>query len=154
VIVTDGFTGNVALKTAEGVVRLFTDFLRAGYKSSLIARIGYVFSRGGLNILKERLDPRVYNGGVLLGLNGLCVKSHGGTDAMGFANAIGVAIQMVSDDMIDKMRTNFETFDMAAKMSNNVATPNGDEEKQPAAASTSRPIKTKDKASSTVEDAG
>lgn len=154
VIVTDGFTGNVALKTAEGVVRLFTDFLRAGYKSSLIARIGYVFSRGGLNILKERLDPRVYNGGVLLGLNGLCVKSHGGTDAMGFANAIGVAIQMVSDDMIDKMRTNFETFDMAAKMSNNVAAPNGDEEKQPAAASTSRPIKTTDKASSTVEDAG
>lgn len=154
VIVTDGFTGNVALKTAEGVVRLFTDFLRAGFKSSIFAKIGYVFSRGGLNILKERLDPRMYNGGVLLGLNGLCVKSHGGTDEMGFANAIGVAIEMVSDDMIDKMRNNFETFDMAAKMSNNAATPDEDAEDQQPAASASRPIKNTDKASSTVEDAG
>ncbi|MZR31033.1 phosphate acyltransferase PlsX [Sneathiella litorea] len=155
VIVTDGFTGNVALKTAEGVVRLFTDFLRAGFKSSLISRIGYILSRGGLNVLKERLDPRLYNGGVLLGLNGLCVKSHGGTDAMGFSNAIGVAIEMVSDDMIDKMRNNFETFDMAAKMSNNTTATNEDDEKQQdTVASASRPIKTTEKASSTVEDAG
>ncbi|MFC4270888.1 phosphate acyltransferase PlsX [Sneathiella chungangensis] len=134
VIVTDGFTGNIALKTAEGVVRLFTDFLRAGFKSSLMSRIGYLFARGGLNILRERLDPRVYNGGVLLGLNGLCVKSHGGTDETGFANAIGVAIEMVSDDMIDKMRSNFETFDMAEKMSNNTAGSGNGEMKQEAAA--------------------
>ncbi|WP_334128764.1 phosphate acyltransferase PlsX [Sneathiella sp.] len=155
VIVTDGFTGNVALKTAEGVVRLFTDFLRAGFRSSLMARIGYLFARGGLNILKERLDPRAYNGGVLLGLNGLCVKSHGGTDATGFANAIGVAIEMVSDNMIEKMRANFETFDMAAKMSNNGSgSGSGDGQRDDAASSRTPSAAPVDQATDTAQDVG
>lgn len=95
VVVTDGFTGNVALKTAEGTARLVSHFLRQSLQSSLLAKIGTVFSAGALNKLKLRMDPRRYNGGMLLGLNGVCVKSHGGTDAVGFANAIGVAVDLV-----------------------------------------------------------
>ncbi|WP_339715329.1 phosphate acyltransferase PlsX [uncultured Sneathiella sp.] len=155
VIVTDGFTGNVALKTAEGVVRLFTDFLRAGFRSSVMSKIGYLFARGGLNILRERLDPRVYNGGVLLGLHGICVKSHGGTDETGFANAIGVAVEMVSDDLVEKMRDHFETFDMAQKMSNNSAGSATEAEKMAKAAETPAKAAPKmDQASSSAEDAG
>lgn len=95
VVVTDGFTGNVALKTAEGTARLVSHFLRQSFQSSLMAKIGYLFSASALDKLKLRMDPRRYNGGMLLGLNGVCVKSHGGTDAIGFANAIGVAVDLV-----------------------------------------------------------
>ncbi|MCG8490499.1 MAG: phosphate acyltransferase PlsX [Sneathiellales bacterium] len=112
VVVTDGFTGNVALKTAEGVATLFTNFLRAGFRRSLMSKIGYLLSRNGLNLLKDRLDPRLYNGGVFLGLNGVCVKSHGGTDELGYANAIGVTIEMVSEGMIDRMIAHFKAFDV------------------------------------------
>ncbi len=104
VIVTDGFTGNVALKTAEGTARLFTDFLRASFRNSLSARIGYVLAHGALAKLRTRLDPRRYNGAVFLGLDGICVKSHGGADALGFANAIGVAVDMKINGFLDKMR--------------------------------------------------
>lgn len=118
VVVTDGFTGNVALKTAEGVATLFSNFLRAGFQRSLMSKIGYLLSRHGLQILKDRLDPRLYNGGVFLGLNGVCVKSHGGTDAFGFANAVAVTIEMVSEGMIDRMIAHFKTFDVETKASN------------------------------------
>ena len=96
VVVTDGFTGNVALKTAEGLARLYTTFLRAAFRSSLLAMIGYLLARPALNKLRARLDPRRYNGAMFLGLNGIAVKSHGSTDAFGFANAIGVAIDMAA----------------------------------------------------------
>lgn len=119
VVVTDGFTGNVALKTAEGVASLFATFLKAGFMSSMLAKIGYLFSRGGLRVLKDRLDPRSYNGGVFLGLNGVCVKSHGGTDALGFANAVAVTIEMVSEEMIKKMISHFKAFDVETKIVNN-----------------------------------
>jgi glycerol-3-phosphate acyltransferase PlsX len=104
VIVTDGFTGNIALKTAEGTARLFTDFLRASFRNSLSARIGYLLANRALRKLRARLDPRRYNGAVFLGLDGICVKSHGGTDALGFANAIGVAVDMKINGFLDKMR--------------------------------------------------
>jgi glycerol-3-phosphate acyltransferase PlsX len=104
VIVTDGFTGNIALKTAEGTARLFTDFLRASFRNSLSARIGYFLAHRALRKLRARLDPRRYNGAVFLGLDGICVKSHGGTDALGFANAIGVAVDMKINGFLDKMR--------------------------------------------------
>jgi phosphate acyltransferase len=104
VIVTDGFTGNVALKTAEGTARLFTDFLRASFRNSLSARIGYLLAHRALRKLRARLDPRRYNGAVFLGLDGICVKSHGSTDALGFANAIGVAVDMKVNGFLDKMR--------------------------------------------------
>jgi phosphate acyltransferase len=104
VIVTDGFTGNVALKTAEGTARLFSEFLRAAFKHSLLARIGYLFAADALKKMRERMDPRRYNGAMLLGLNGIAVKSHGGADALGFANAIGVAVDMKLNGFVDQIR--------------------------------------------------
>jgi phosphate acyltransferase len=104
VVVTDGFTGNVAVKTAEGTAKLFTEFLEAAFRHSLSARIGYLFARGALRKLRMRCDPRRYNGAMLLGLNGIAVKSHGSTDAFGFANAIGVAIDMKVNGFLDKIR--------------------------------------------------
>jgi glycerol-3-phosphate acyltransferase PlsX len=104
VIVTDGFTGNVALKTAEGTAKLYTHFLRRSFRSSLLARLGYLLARGALNSLRVRVDPRRYNGAIFMGLNGICIKSHGGTDAFGFASAIGVAIDMVANGAIEKMK--------------------------------------------------
>jgi phosphate acyltransferase len=104
VVVTDGFTGNVAVKTAEGTAKLFTEFLEAAFRHSLRARIGYLFARGALRKLRIRCDPRRYNGAMLLGLDGIAVKSHGSTDAFGFANAIGVAIDMQVNGFLDKIR--------------------------------------------------
>jgi len=104
VIVTDGFTGNVAVKTAEGTARLFTEFLRAAFQHSLMARFGYLFAHSALRKLRARLDPRRYNGAVFLGLDGICVKSHGSTDALGFANAIGVAVDMKVNGFLEKIR--------------------------------------------------
>jgi glycerol-3-phosphate acyltransferase PlsX len=93
VIVTDGFTGNIALKAVEGTARLYTHFLREAFGSTLVSKLGYMLARGALDRLRTRVDPRRYNGAILLGLNGITVKSHGGTDAIGFANAIGVAVE-------------------------------------------------------------
>lgn len=104
VVVTDGFTGNVALKTAEGTAKLYSSFLRSAFESSIIAKIGYVLARGALDKVRRRTDPRRYNGAMFLGLNGICVKSHGGTDALGFANAIGVAVDLISNDLNLKIK--------------------------------------------------
>jgi glycerol-3-phosphate acyltransferase PlsX len=104
VIVTDGFTGNVALKTLEGSVRLVTEFMRASFRHSLTARLGYLFAAPALRKLRKRLDPRYYNGAVFLGLNGIAVKSHGSADAFGFANAIGVAVDMHAQGFLDQIR--------------------------------------------------
>ncbi len=101
VVATDGFTGNVALKTAEGTARLYSQFLRAAFKETLLSRIGYMLARRSLMRLRERLDPRSYNGAMFLGLNGVVVKSHGATDMLGFANAIGFAHDMVSQGFND-----------------------------------------------------
>lgn len=95
VVVTDGFTGNVALKVAEGTAGLYTHFLKQAFESSLLSKLGYLFAKGALDGLRQRLDPRLYNGAMFLGLNGVVVKSHGGTDALGFANAINVAVDLV-----------------------------------------------------------
>jgi glycerol-3-phosphate acyltransferase PlsX len=104
VVVTDGFTGNIALKTIEGTVKLYGHYLRQSFKSSWIAGLGYLLARPALNALRARVDPRRYNGAIFMGLNGICVKSHGGTDAFGFANAIGVAVDMVANGAIEKMK--------------------------------------------------
>ena len=104
VIVTDGFTGNVALKTAEGTAKLFTEFLRRTFQSSWTARLGYLLARGAFKRLKQRTDPRRYNGAMFLGLRGVCVKSHGGTDAIGFANAIGVAYNLAANGFNDRIK--------------------------------------------------
>jgi glycerol-3-phosphate acyltransferase PlsX len=104
VVVTDGFTGNIAVKTAEGTAKLFSEFLEAAFRHSLPARIGYLFARSALRKLRRRSDPRRYNGAMFLGLGGIAVKSHGSTDAFGFANAIGVAIDMKVNGFLDKIR--------------------------------------------------
>jgi len=104
VIVTDGFTGNVALKTAEGTAKLFLEFVRAAFASSTLAKLGYVFAKPALQKLRERLDVRRYNGAVFLGLEGIAVKSHGGTDELGFASAIAVGADMVINGFLDKIR--------------------------------------------------
>lgn len=104
VVVTDGFTGNVALKTGEGALKLVRELLRQVFAASLSARIGYLLTRPSLERLREWLDPRRYNGAVLLGLNGVVVKSHGGTDAEGFANAVDVAMDMVTHHFNDRIR--------------------------------------------------
>jgi glycerol-3-phosphate acyltransferase PlsX len=104
VVVTDGFTGNVALKTAEGTSKLFSHVLRAALNSSTLSRFGYMLARGAIQKMRERMDPRRYNGAVFLGLNGIVVKSHGSADALGFANAIGVAVDMTINDILDKIR--------------------------------------------------
>jgi len=104
VIVTDGFTGNVALKTAEGTAKLYAEFLRRTFQSSLMAKLGYLLARSAFTKLKQRADPRRYNGAMFLGLRGVCVKSHGGTDAIGFANAIGVAVNLAVNGFNDKIK--------------------------------------------------
>jgi glycerol-3-phosphate acyltransferase PlsX len=104
VVVTDGFTGNVALKTMEGAVKLYADFLRATFESSLLAKLGYLLARPAMRRLRDRVDPRRYNGAMLLGLNGIIVKSHGGSDEIGFANAISVAVDLQSNGFLDRIR--------------------------------------------------
>ncbi len=105
VVVTDGFTGNIALKTAEGVGHLYTDFLkRTAASGSLLTRLGYLLARPGLMRLKDRLDARRYNGAVFLGLQGICVKSHGGMDAFGFGNALGVAHDLIKHGCNDTIK--------------------------------------------------
>ena len=99
VFVVDGFTGNISLKTIEGTVRLYTEYLRQTFKSSLLSRLAFLLARRAFNKMRSRIDPRLYNGATFLGLNGIVVKSHGGTDGFGFANAIGVAVDMVTNEI-------------------------------------------------------
>jgi glycerol-3-phosphate acyltransferase PlsX len=103
VVVADGFTGNVALKTAEGTAKLVTHYLRSALKRSFFGRLGAILATGALRALKKKLDPRSLNGGVFLGLNGVVVKSHGSADALGFASAIDLAIDMASSDMLSRI---------------------------------------------------
>ena len=114
VVVTDGFTGNVALKVAEGAVGLYTHFLRQAFKSSFLARLGYLLARPSLAVLRQRLDPRRYNGAMFLGLNGVVVKSHGGTDALGFANAIGVAVELVQQGTNERITSELNKLEGGA----------------------------------------
>jgi phosphate acyltransferase len=113
VVVTDGFTGNVAVKTAEGTAKLFSEFMSGAFEHSLSARIGGLFARHALRKLRMRLDPRRYNGAVFLGLRGIAVKSHGSTDAFGFAHAVGVAVDMKVNGFLDKIRVDLGRLEAA-----------------------------------------
>ena len=114
VVVTDGFTGNVALKMMEGTARLIAQFMRETFQSSWLTKLAYLFARPALRRLRDRMDPRHYNGAVLLGLNGIIVKSHGSTDAVGFANAIKVAADMARNDIFSKIRDEMTKLDRRA----------------------------------------
>jgi len=105
VVVTDGFTGNIALKTAEGTAKLVGSYLRQALKRSLLSKLGAVIASGALATLRRKLDPRTQNGGVFLGLNGIVVKAHGSADAVGFASAVDTAIDMARNDINARIST-------------------------------------------------
>jgi glycerol-3-phosphate acyltransferase PlsX len=111
VVVTDGFTGNIALKTAEGTARLVAGWVREALTSSFFAKMATgLLSLGALERLRRRMDTRYLNGGVLLGLKGIVVKSHGGADGEGFASALGLAQVMAKSDFMDQIRKNLDRF--------------------------------------------
>lgn len=104
VVVSDGFSGNVALKTIEGTAKFITGSLKKMVKSSLLAKIGFLIAAPGFIKLKKTMDPRRYNGAMFVGLNGISVKSHGGADAFSFACAVHSAIRMARNDLCDKIK--------------------------------------------------
>jgi len=108
VVVTDGFTGNIALKTAEGTARLIGDYLSSAMRRSWASQLGYLLARGAFNVLRQRMDPSRVNGGVFLGLNGVVVKSHGSANAEGIAAALDLAIDMARNDIIKKIAADLE----------------------------------------------
>lgn len=103
VVVTDGFSGNIALKAIEGTARFVTDLLRNAFTSSLRSKIGFLVSRPATELLKHHLDPNNHNGAVFLGLNGVVVKSHGSATAKGVANAVEVAARLLEDDITNRI---------------------------------------------------
>jgi len=106
VIVTDGFTGNIALKTAEGTAKFITDSLKKSLMSNIFAKISILFSFFALKKFKEKLDPRKFNGAIFLGLKGPVVKSHGSTDAIGFYYSIDLCYRIIKGDLMNKIKTN------------------------------------------------
>lgn len=115
VVVTDGFTGNVALKTAEGTARMIAGMLQSALSNSIMSKIGYLFAKPALLALKNHLDPNNHNGAVFMGLNGLVIKSHGGATAAGFASAIGVAVDMAANDLSGKITEDLKYFESHTK---------------------------------------
>lgn len=112
VIVADGFTGNVALKTTEGTARLVVRMIKKAIKRSFLAKLGLPFMLGVIFKIKKSMDPRLYNGAMLIGLNGLTVKSHGGTDAVGFSVAIDNTAKLVRQDFVSTIRKEIEKIDL------------------------------------------
>lgn len=103
VVVTDGFTGNVALKAVEGTARLIVEYLREAMSKSIFTKIGYFFAQTAFDMLRGRLDPNAHNGALMVGLNGLVVKSHGRADANGIASAIDLAVDVAAADLVTKI---------------------------------------------------
>ena len=111
VIVTDGFTGNIALKTAEGTAKFITDNLKSSLKENILSKLSIIFSYFSLKKFQSKLDPRKYNGAIFLGLNGPVVKSHGGTDSTGFYHSINLCYKIVKGDLMKQIKTNLEHLD-------------------------------------------
>jgi len=110
VVVTEGFAGNIALKTAEGTARQIAEYLRAAMSRSLMTKLGYVLARDAFNHLREKMDVRRANGGVFLGLNGIVVKSHGGADPEGFAAAVELGYDMARSRLMDGIQGELDAF--------------------------------------------
>ena len=108
VIVTDGFTGNIALKTAEGTARFITNNLKKTLTESVLSKISLIFSYFSLKKFKDKLDPRKYNGAIFLGLNGPVVKSHGGIDSIGFFYSIDLCYKIIKGDLMSQIRNNLK----------------------------------------------
>jgi glycerol-3-phosphate acyltransferase PlsX len=111
VIVTDGFTGNVALKTAEGTAKFVIDGLKKSLTENIFSRLSIIFSYFSLKKFKSRLDPRKYNGAIFLGLNGPVVKSHGGTDSIGFYYSIDLCYRIIKGNLIHQIKNNLSHLD-------------------------------------------
>jgi len=114
VVVTEGFVGNIALKTAEGTARQVSSYLRTALKSNLMSRIGALLASSALNALRRRMDPRTVNGGVFMGLNGIVIKSHGGTDEVGYKSALNLAYGMARANLIEKIGDTMKRFPIKA----------------------------------------
>jgi phosphate acyltransferase len=110
VVVTEGFSGNIALKTAEGTARQIGEYLRAAMTRTLMAKIGYVLAKGAFDTLREKMDVRKINGGVFLGLNGIVVKSHGGADEEGFAAAVELGYEMARAKLFERIERELDIF--------------------------------------------
>ena len=108
VIVTDGFTGNIALKTAEGTAKFITDNLKETLTENLLTKFSLIFSFFSLKRFKDKLDPRKYNGAIFLGLNGPVVKSHGGTDPIGFYHSIDLCYKIVKGNLMEQIKNNLD----------------------------------------------
>jgi glycerol-3-phosphate acyltransferase PlsX len=118
VVVTEGFTGNIALKTAEGTARQIGSYLRAAMTRTWMAKLGYLLAKSAFDRLRDKMDPRKVNGGVFLGLNGVVIKSHGGSDAEGTAAAIDVAYAMAANGLLAKIES-----DLGRVYANEVSVP-------------------------------
>src|SRR4030095_1538822 len=105
VVVVEGYAGNIALKTAEGTAKQMATYGREAFTTSLPGRTGALLAQGGRRKFKDRMDPRRLNGGPFLGLNGIVIKSHGGTDAFGFASAIEVGYNLAASDVLARLAT-------------------------------------------------
>ncbi len=114
VIVCDGFSGNIALKTAEGTARFVADLLKRAFSSSLRSKLGFLISRPATKLLRDHLDPNNHNGAVFLGLNGIVVKSHGGATEIGVAHAIALAAKLVRDDLTRRISDDLGNFEAQA----------------------------------------
>ena len=110
VIVTDGFTGNIALKTAEGTANFITSELKNALSSTFIGKVSSLMNIKNLNNFKKKLDPRIYNGAILLGLNSPVIKSHGSTDYIGFYNSLKVCEKTIKGRLIEKIKENINWF--------------------------------------------
>jgi glycerol-3-phosphate acyltransferase PlsX len=108
--VTEGFTGNIALKTAEGTARQIATYMREALNQSLLTRLGALLARGAFNSLREKLDTRRMNGGVFLGLNGIVIKSHGGADPEGFASAIEIGYSIARNGLLAKINQDLTEY--------------------------------------------
>ena len=127
VIVTGGFTGNVALKTAEGAADFIAYLMRSIIKRSLLARFGYLFMRDAFDMLWRKMEPQEFNGGVMLGLNRLVVKSHGHATSTGFSSALGVALEMSNLGLVDHVKSDLQNVDLQALETQASATNSTDE---------------------------
>jgi glycerol-3-phosphate acyltransferase PlsX len=118
VVVTEGFSGNIAIKTAEGTAKQMAEYLKAAMNRTFMARAGAVLAQGAFRALKEKMDPRRANGGIFLGLNGIVIKSHGGTDATGFASAIDLGYDMARSGLVMSLAKDIEKFHASLNMEN------------------------------------
>ena len=132
VVVTDGFSGNIALKAIEGSARFVTDLLKEAFTSSLRSKIGFLVSRPATELLRHHLDPNNHNGGVFLGLNGVIVKSHGSANAKGVANAVHVTARLLEDDITDRIAADLAEMGEAALRANGSSSDAGTQAEEPA----------------------